>query len=81
MIKRGSGNIINISSIASMRDARGARLYGIAKAGVNFLTRGLALDMGPHNVRVNCIAPGAIKTEMLEKSIGDEDANWTNWMR
>ena len=76
MIKRGSGNIINISSIASLRASEGARIYGIAKAGMNFLTRGLAMDMAPHNVRVNCIAPGAVQTDMLAVDVGDKPENW-----
>ena len=76
MIKRGTGNIINISSIASLRASEGARIYGIAKAGMNFLTRGLAMDMAPHNVRVNCIAPGAVQTDMLAADVGDKPENW-----
>ena len=76
MIKRASGNIINISSIASTAHWRGARLYGIAKAGVNFLSRGLAQDLAPHNVRVNCIAPGTIQTDMLAVDVGDTPEGW-----
>lgn len=76
MIERGSGNIINISSIASFFNSRGARLYGIAKAGVNFMTTGLAQDLAPHNIRVNCIAPGTIQTDMLAIDVGDKPENW-----
>lgn len=76
MIERGSGNIINISSIASFYNSRGARLYGIAKAGVNFMTTGLAQDLAPHNIRVNCIAPGTIQTDMLAIDVGDKPENW-----
>ena len=76
MIERGSGNILNISSIASLRASEGARIYGIAKAGMNFLTRGLAVDLAPHNIRVNCIAPGAVQTDMLAADVGDTPESW-----
>ena len=66
MIERKKGNIINISSVASLRAPDGCRIYGIAKIGVNFLTQGLAIDLAPHGIRVNCIAPGAVRTEMLK---------------
>ena len=76
MIERGSGSILNISSIASLRASEGARIYGIAKAGMNFLTRGLAVDLAPHNIRVNCIAPGAVQTDMLAADVGDTPESW-----
>ena len=75
MIDRKTGCIINISSVASMRP-EGCRIYGIAKAGVNFMTRGLAQDLAPHNIRVNCIAPGAVRTDMLTVDVGEDEENW-----
>jgi len=75
MIARGRGNIINVSSIDGINPS-GARIYGIAKAGLNFLTRGLALDMGPYGVRVNCIAPGAVRTDMLTHDVGTDESSW-----
>ena len=75
MIERGRGCIINISSVASMRP-EGCRIYGIAKAGVNFMTRGLAQDLAPHNIRVNCIAPGAVRTDMLTVDVGEDEEDW-----
>ncbi len=75
MIDRKAGCIINISSVASMRP-EGCRIYGIAKAGVNFMTRGLAQDLAPHNIRVNCIAPGAVRTDMLTVDVGEDEENW-----
>jgi len=74
MIERKKGSIINISSVDGVRPAGSCRIYGIAKAGVIFLTRGLSYDLGPHNVRVNAIAPGAIDTDMLLKDFdGDPE--------
>jgi len=73
MIERKKGNIINISSVASLRAPDGCRIYGIAKIGVNFLTQGLAIDLAPHGIRVNCIAPGAVRTEMLKGEYGTDD--------
>lgn len=76
MIERKRGNIVNISSVASLRAPEGCRIYGIAKIGVNFLTQGLARDLAPHGIRVNCIAPGAVDTEMLAGELGNEEAHY-----
>ena len=75
MIASKTGCIINISSVAATRP-EGCRIYGIAKAGVNFMTRGLAQDLAPHNIRVNCIAPGAVRTDMLTVDVGEDEENW-----
>ncbi len=75
MIDRKCGIIVNISSVASLR-SQGCRIYGIAKAGMNFMTRGLAQDLAPHGVRVNCIAPGATQTDMLAADVGNEPEDW-----
>ena len=76
MIARKTGNIVNISSVDGLRPSGGCRIYGISKAAMNFLTRGLAIDLGPHGVRVNGIAPGATRTDMLAVDIGNEEADW-----
>jgi 7-alpha-hydroxysteroid dehydrogenase len=46
--------------------------YGASKAAVNHLTRNIAFDVGPSNIRVNCIAPGAIKTQALASVLTPE---------
>jgi NAD(P)-dependent dehydrogenase (short-subunit alcohol dehydrogenase family) len=67
------GAIVNISSMASMLPSGGLTAYGAAKAGLNHLTRSLAVDWGPQ-IRVNCIALGAIETEaMASELFGDND--------
>lgn len=65
MVKAGHGAILNISSMAG--DNKNARMasYGSSKAAVNHLTRNIAFDLGSKNIRVNAIAPGAIKTQAL----------------
>ena len=68
MIKQGDGIIINISSAAGHLTARGMIAYGVAKAGLDFLTRSLADELAPR-VRVNAIALGAIMTPALERMI------------
>jgi 3-oxoacyl-[acyl-carrier protein] reductase len=69
MIKRRSGNVILISSIgADQCGAMGAPYYA-AKAAVNALTKSLAKECAPARVRVNCIAPGVIATDMGERMI------------
>lgn len=68
MIKRGQGgSIINMSSMSALRGYQSNAAYGIAKAGIMNFTRTLALDLAPHNIRVNALAPGYIMTEGTEK--------------
>lgn len=64
MIHNKSGCIINISSIWGIVGASLEVLYSISKAGMDGLTKGLAKELGPSNIRVNSIAPGAIATDM-----------------
>ena len=64
MIRRQSGCIITTSSIWGITGASCEVPYSAAKAGIIGLTRALAKEVGPSGIRVNCIAPGAIDTEM-----------------
>lgn len=63
MAERGGGTVIIVSSIAGIRGTEMIGAYGISKAADFALARNLALEWGPKNVRINCIAPGLIKTE------------------
>jgi NAD(P)-dependent dehydrogenase (short-subunit alcohol dehydrogenase family) len=63
MRRAGSGSIISMSSISWMIPSTGLPLYITAKAAIVGMTRTLAHELGPHNIRVNAVLPGAIATE------------------
>ena len=63
MAERGGGAVVIVSSIAGLRGTEMIGAYGISKAADFALARNLAVEWGPKNVRVNCIAPGLVKTD------------------
>ncbi|MBV8472485.1 MAG: SDR family oxidoreductase [Hyphomicrobiales bacterium] len=63
MIERRDGSIIIVSSVAGLKGAETLGAYAISKAADLQLARNLADEWGPHNVRVNCIAPGLVRTD------------------
>jgi 3-oxoacyl-[acyl-carrier protein] reductase len=65
MIKAGGGNIVNISSIAAFNPEINLGSYSVSKAGLNMLTRLMAVERGNYNIRVNAVCPGPIDTPML----------------
>ena len=75
MINNKNGCIINISSIWGIVGASLEVLYSISKAGMNGLTKALAKELGPSNIRVNSIAPGIIKTKMINNLNNEEIEN------
>jgi 3-oxoacyl-[acyl-carrier protein] reductase len=71
MMKQKSGSIVNISSVVAYTAFPGSAAYCAAKAGVIALTKALARELAPHNVSVNCIAPGFISSP-LQKLLSPE---------
>jgi NAD(P)-dependent dehydrogenase (short-subunit alcohol dehydrogenase family) len=68
----GGGAIINVSSGESQRPAPELAPYGAAKAAVNHLTRTLAVELGPHGIRVNAMAPGTMLTAAVRAALSDD---------
>jgi len=66
MIKQKAGSIINISSIIGTTGNAGQANYAAAKAGLEGFTRSLAQEIASRNIRVNCVAPGFIQTDMTD---------------
>jgi 2-deoxy-D-gluconate 3-dehydrogenase len=66
------GVIVNVSSGESIRPALGLAAYGAAKAAINHLTSTLAVELGPHGVRVNSVAPGTTLTPTVAAEVTDE---------
>jgi 3-oxoacyl-[acyl-carrier protein] reductase len=64
MCSRGGGRIVNIASISGQRGAQNRSAYGASKAGVIQLTKVMALELAPHGIRVNAVAPGPVATDM-----------------
>lgn len=72
MRKRGYGRIVNIGSIIGFIGREGRAAYSAAKAGLSGLTRTTAVELGPHGILVNEVAPGLTATDMLRRSYSPE---------
>jgi NAD(P)-dependent dehydrogenase (short-subunit alcohol dehydrogenase family) len=72
MKKQGAGSVVIVSSIAGLRHGANIGMYGISKAADFSLARSLAAEWGPDNIRVNCIAPGLVKTDMA-RALWEDD--------
>ena len=68
-----SGKIVSISSIAARRSAPFMGIYGVAKAGIEMMTKVLAQELAAFNIQVNAVAPGMVKTKFSEPFWSNED--------
>ncbi|MFC5498004.1 SDR family oxidoreductase [Caenimonas terrae] len=78
MIPRGKGRIINVCSVQSEIGRPGIAPYMASKGAVKMLTKGMAIDWGPHGINVNGLGPGYFKTELTEKLVADE--SFSAWL-
>ena len=77
MVNRGSGSVINISSLNGLVGFPLSTAYGSAKGGLVVFTRDMAIELATSGVRVNCVCPGVIATPMMERwtqKMPDQDA-------
>ncbi|GAA5527345.1 glucose 1-dehydrogenase [Herpetosiphon gulosus] len=75
MQNQGGGSIINVASVAGLQPATAMGIYSISKAAVIAMTKQLAQELGPSNIRVNALAPGLIKTKFSSALWDNEDLN------
>ncbi|KAM4537522.1 dehydrogenase/reductase SDR family member 4 isoform 1-T1 [Odontesthes bonariensis] len=73
MVKRGGGNVIFVSSVAGYQPMQGLGPYSVSKTALLGLTRALAPELAHSNIRVNCVAPGVIKTRFSSALWQNED--------
>lgn len=72
MIEKRSGSIVNISSMASQYGIPKVIAYTASKGAIEAMTRAMAVELSPKGIRVNCIAPGFIATEMSAKALNND---------
>lgn len=72
MLTNKSGSIINISSMAAQYGIPQVISYTAAKTGIEGMTRAMAVELSPHGIRVNCVAPGFIATDMSAKALDND---------
>ena len=73
MVAQGKGGaIVNMASTNGHMGEKGLAAYNASKAGVVLLTKTMAIELAPHNIRVNCVAPGFIWTDLVQDS-------WDSW--
>lgn len=73
MRRRGGGAVVNMSSVQGLIGFQGWAAYAAAKGGINALTKQSAIDLAPHGIRVNAVAPGTIMTPLNEKLFDSMD--------
>ena len=78
MVARGRGRIINTCSVQSELGRPGTAAYAASKGAVKMLTKGMAIDLGPHGINVNGIGPGYFKTDLTASLAAD--ASFNAWL-
>lgn len=78
MVPRGRGRIVNIASVQSELGRPGIAPYAASKGAVKMLTKGMAIDLGPHGITVNGLGPGYFKTELTAPLVAD--AAFSAWL-
>ncbi|MFJ3309651.1 SDR family NAD(P)-dependent oxidoreductase [Streptomyces sp. NPDC086549] len=73
MAAKGSGSVVNVSTVAALAGIAGTSVYGASKAAVDSFTRAWAVEFGGRGVRFNAVAPGHTKTDNVTDMIGEED--------
>jgi 3-oxoacyl-[acyl-carrier protein] reductase len=74
--RSGRGAVVNVGSMNGAVAMRGLAAYGAAKSGLHELTQALALELAPAGIRVNCVAPGVIRTAAFEADQNEERKSW-----
>lgn len=72
MLPRRSGNIINISSVSAQKPNPGQTSYAASKGGLEAFSRALAVEVAKKRIRVNCVAPGVIETDMVQELLASQ---------
>jgi len=72
MIKSGGGTIVNVSSEAGIVAIKNQIAYNVSKAGLISLTKSLAVDFAPQNIRVNCVCPGTTETPLVTAALSKQ---------
>ena len=75
MKKQGGGSIIHISSIEGLHPSKMMAAYNLSKAAMIMLGKNQAIEWGKHNIRVNTICPGYVRTKLTETLLVDETKN------
>jgi gluconate 5-dehydrogenase len=78
MVPRRRGRIVNVASVQSELGRPGIAPYAASKGGVKMLTKGMAIDLGPHGISVNGLGPGYFKTELNAALVANPE--FSQWL-
>jgi NAD(P)-dependent dehydrogenase (short-subunit alcohol dehydrogenase family) len=81
MVKRGSGSIVIIGSDAATITITNQSVYSATKGAIHALARGMALDPGPHGLRVNVLAPGPVRGDLLDSALARSPNLPSEWQK